>query len=267
MFQNNAVSGALFVLGILYNSWLLALGAIVGAIVSTVTAKLLKYGEEDIENGLYGFNGTLIGLAILYFFKITISILIIGLIASVFSTFMMYYLRKIIPPFTTPFIVITWVCIFIIHTLLKIEYQHTFFYSGASANLISAFSMGFGQIMFQENMVTGFIFIGAILVNSRLLALYAFYAACLGIIIGLLLSQPISNINIGLMSYNSILCALALGDKKYSALIWISLATFIAVFITILLKNEQLIALTAPFVLSTWLVNSIRKRVKIIQNK
>ena len=57
MFQNNALSGALMLVGILLNSWQMALLAVAGNIVGTLAAYLSGYSREDIENGLYGFNG------------------------------------------------------------------------------------------------------------------------------------------------------------------------------------------------------------------
>lgn len=73
MFQNNALSGLLMLAGIACNSWILALLALAGNIVSTLTACLCKYSREDIRNGLYGFNGTLVGIAIGVFMEINIS--------------------------------------------------------------------------------------------------------------------------------------------------------------------------------------------------
>ena len=67
--QNNIFTGLLFLIGILYNSRLMALGALLGVIISTITAILLNYNKKDINNGLYGFNGTLVGIALLFFFK------------------------------------------------------------------------------------------------------------------------------------------------------------------------------------------------------
>lgn len=64
MFQNNAVSGLLMLVGIACNSWLLALLALLGNFVGTVTAFFSGYSKEDIEDGLYGFNGTLVGIAV-----------------------------------------------------------------------------------------------------------------------------------------------------------------------------------------------------------
>ena len=52
MFQNNALSGVLMLAGILLNSWQMALLAIAGNVVSTLTACLSGYSREDIRNGL-----------------------------------------------------------------------------------------------------------------------------------------------------------------------------------------------------------------------
>lgn len=69
MFQNNSYSGALFLVGIFYNSWLLGLAALIGTLTSTFAALLLNYSKKDIQNGLYGFNGALTGIAAWYFFE------------------------------------------------------------------------------------------------------------------------------------------------------------------------------------------------------
>ena len=73
MFQNNALSGVLMLAGILLNSWQMALLAIAGNVVSTLTACLSGYSREDIRNGLYGFNGTLVGIAIGVFMPFSVA--------------------------------------------------------------------------------------------------------------------------------------------------------------------------------------------------
>ena len=72
MFQNNALSGGLMLLGIAFNSWQLAVLSVLGTVVSTLTASLSGYDKEDIRNGLYGFNGTLVGIAIGVFMEINV---------------------------------------------------------------------------------------------------------------------------------------------------------------------------------------------------
>ncbi|MFA5995560.1 MAG: urea transporter [Patescibacteria group bacterium] len=107
MLQNNALTGLLFLAGIFYNSWLMGLGAIAGNIISTISAKFLKYSDEDIKNGLYGFNGTLVGIAIWFFFEVNIYTVIAIIIGAVLSTVIMQTMKKRMPAFTAPFVIAT----------------------------------------------------------------------------------------------------------------------------------------------------------------
>lgn len=86
MFQNNALSGGLMLLGIAFNSWQLAVLSVLGTVVSTLTASLSGYDKEDIRNGLYGFNGTLVGIAIGVFMEINVTSILLLISGSAFST-------------------------------------------------------------------------------------------------------------------------------------------------------------------------------------
>ena len=114
MLQNNALTGLVFLIGIFYNSWIFGIGALLGNIVSNFFAKRFKYSKIDIEDGLYGFNGTLVGIAIFYFLGINF-ISFLAIIAGVFlSTIIMHFISKKFPAFTSPFVFATWIIIFII---------------------------------------------------------------------------------------------------------------------------------------------------------
>lgn len=106
MFQNNALSGLLMLIGIACNSWLLAVLAVVGNLISTLTAWLLGYDRQEIEDGLYGFNGTLVGIAVGVFMPVTVSSVLLLLFGSVLSTWIAhgFNCRNKIPGFTAPFI-------------------------------------------------------------------------------------------------------------------------------------------------------------------
>lgn len=56
MFQNNAFSGLLMLIGIFLNSWEMGILALSGNMISTLTAYFSGYGRDDIKDGLYGFN-------------------------------------------------------------------------------------------------------------------------------------------------------------------------------------------------------------------
>jgi urea transporter len=110
-------------------------------------------------------------------------------------------------------------------------------------------------------MITGLFFLLAILINSRLFALYSLYASLLGLLLGWLLSVPLTALNGGLMGYNGILCAIALAGTKRGNFKWVSLAVILSVLLNIGFNKMGMIALTAPFVLSTWIVLAVKSKV------
>lgn len=258
MLQNNALTGLLFLVGIFYNSWIMGLGALLGNIAGTISAKFLKYSKEDIENGLYGFNGTLVGIAIWFFFDVNIATTGAIVIGSVLSTIIMQIMKKRMPAFTAPFILSTWIIMFGINFLHLAPAIATTALTDSSLHLFSTASMGFGQVMFQGNIITGIIFFLAILVNSNLSAGYALYGSLLGGIFALLLPIPFSAINLGLCGYNAVLCGIALGDKKWRAFILATFAIILSVLINYGLGTIGVVTLTAPFVLATWIVLLIK---------
>lgn len=263
MFQNNIWSGLLFLTGIFYNSWLLGLAALLGTIISISTAQILKYSKEDIENGLYGFNGALCGIALWYFFGFNTTTLFVLIISAILAPILYYYLKKVIPPFTAPFVIISWIAIYFLLHVLDLVLIPSLTPAENTFDLLSATTKSFGQVMFQENLITGAFFLLAIIINSTRSAVYGLYATVLGSLTGLLLQEPVSAINAGIMGYNAILCAIALADNKRSSFLWISIAIILSVILNIGFAESGIIALTAPFVLSTWMILKLKDLQKI----
>lgn len=259
MFQNNIYSGLLFLSGIFYNSWLLGIAALLGTIISTRTAQLLKYSKEDLQNGLYGFNGTLTGIGILCFFEVNFMTIIALIVGAALSSLIMHFLKKSIPPFTAPFVLSTWLVIYLLLLVLNLPLLTSSGQVESSFDILMASSNSFGQVMFQENSITGLIFLLAILVNNRLMAVYAIYAALLGSLTGLLVSASYSTINAGLMGYNAILCALALSGRSIRDFMWVTLAIILSTLLNIGLGITGIITLTAPFVIATWIIWKLKQ--------
>lgn len=260
MFQNHVYSGVLSLMGILCNSFLLGVAALLGAIVSTSTAHFLRLSKVDIQNGLYGFNGALLGVALWYFFGFTSVTFIASMVGAALTTILRYYLKKIINPFTAPFILVAWIAI----SLLLFVFNIPLIYSSPTTEStlvpLSALVKSFGQVFFQENTLSGLFFILAMIVNSKIYTIYGLYAAILGFLVAMLLGEPISAVNAGLFGYNAILCAIVLADNKRESFVWVSIATFLSVILFIGFSKSGIIALTAPFVLSTWMILKLRTR-------
>ncbi len=263
MFQNNIYSGILFLGGVFYNSLLFGLAALLGTIVSTTSAQILRYPKEDIQNGLYGFNGTLTGIAVLYFFEVNLITILALIVGAILSTVVMTLLKKIIPPFTAPFVMVTWFVVYSLFFVFNFPLISSSEPIRNAIDILFASSNSFGQVMLQENIITGLFFLLGILVNNKLMAIYAIYAAVLGSLTGWLFSQPFSTINAGLMGYNAILCAIALTGKRGQDFLWITIAIVFSTFLNIGLSMMGVITLTAPFVVVTWVIWKLKQKIKL----
>lgn len=203
------------------------------------------------------------GIAVLLFFEVNLVTVLALIAGAVLSTLMMGLLKKMIPPFTAPFVVVTWFMIYSLLFVLNFPLLSSSEPTGNTIDILAATSNSFGQVMFQENVITGLFFLLGILVNNRLMAVYAVYAAVLGSLTGWLFSEPFSTINGGLMGYNAILCAIALTGKRWQDFLWITLAICLSTLLNIGLAMTGIITLTAPFVLVTWVIWKLKQETQI----
>jgi urea transporter len=118
-----------------------------------------------------------------------------------------------------------------------------------------------GEVMFQDNLLTGVIFLVAILVNSRISAAFAAVGSAVALLTALALGSDGFSVYHGLYGFNAVLCAIALGGLffvlTWKSAIYALLAAMFSVpafaAIAVLLSPIGMPALTAPFVLTTWL--------------
>ena len=264
---NNVITGILFLTGAFYNSWPIGTGGVIGVLTGTVTALILKYKRGDINHGLYGYNGALVGLATVYFFGFSMPSVIALFFGAILSSIIMNFMTKWkVPPFTAPFIISTWIVMTIILTLHIIPLQAAQLPDASNLEIILAMSRGIGQVMFQENIFTGIILLIGILVCSRISALYALLGTGIGVIVSCVCSLPLSMITAGLFGFNGVLCGIALAGKKWHHVILAIASIVVSVFIMFGMSRLGIITLTAPFVMSTWLIlllsNTMRYRLR-----
>lgn len=219
MFQNNAVSGLLMLVGIACNSWLLALFALSGNFVGTLTAFFSGYSKEDIEDGLYGFNGTLVGIAVGIFMETGIASLLLLVAGSVLSTWIarVFGYQKLLPGFTAPFILTVWLLLALCRWWFPSLLLPSVMSEETTPDLFQAFSLNIGQVMFQGGTVlSGLFFLAGILLNSRIHALYTVWGALLPLGMVWMVGSDYAAFNAGLFGYNAVLCAIALGDRSWA---------------------------------------------------
>ncbi len=272
-FQENAISGICFLVGIAISSPLVAIGGLVGSIIGTLTARLLKFDQAELIAGIFGFNATLVGIATLVFFSPGLGSIAFLIVGCVLSTILTRIMRKFVPfpTYTTPFIVTTWV-IFVLGTSMGLA-QTSAGGPSTGSSLAVAAANGIGQVMFQANVWTAALFVLGIAIGDWQHALWVVAGSIIGtllsnyhVTVGARAIDPerlveralTENIALGLYGYNATLVAVSLSLWRRS-LIPPILGILLSVLLTDLFPLVGLPALTAPFVLASWLVIGLGK--------
>jgi len=290
MFQNNPLTGLLFLVGIFVNSALLGLAGVIGLIVSTLTAVILGADRTAIRAGLFGFNGILAGIGLAFFLQwngtLVVYIVLVAILTSIVMMALVNWLgARDMPALTAPFVLSAWLFRF---AIFQFPHLHpsalilptpldprasvqtalrplpTSLVGGGitAANLLVAFFRGIGEVFFQDNLITGIIFLIAILVNSRISALFAALGSLVGMLSALFLFGGNGYwVYHGLYGFNGVLTAIALGglffvltwESAIYALVGALISTVVMAAISVLLSPIGMPALTAPFVLTAWL--------------
>lgn len=285
VFQNNPLSGLVILAALAWNSWIYAAICVLGVIASTATALVLKADRAVMRDGLYGFNGALVGLALVAFtsedFRTgaipSVAMVVYLVCAAAFTTMAFASMGAVLAPYKTapltmPFVLVGWLFLFAVLKFDAIDagpmakpvspeqfseavpYVFATWYEGIGTSI--------GQIFFQDNWISGYLIIVAIALNSRISAAMGLLGAVVGTLVAAIYGGPEGAVRDGLFGYNSALTAMALCGV-FLAFNWRSLiyAVFGAVIsswlwasVAIFLTPIAMPVLTSTFVLVTWLM-------------
>ena len=224
------------------------------AAIGTAAAWALKFDKAEIAAGLYGFNSALVGIAMLFFFSsgvVSLGLLVVGCASAALVTWLA---RRYVPfpTYTAPFIVTTWALYFL--GLAMGAAQVAPGGPPAASGFMAAVAHGIGQVMFQASVWTALLFLVGIGISDWQHALWVVGASALGMLVGIYHHDSADQVAaLGLYGYNATLAAVALFLWRRS-LIAPVLGILVSVPLTELMPLLGLPALTAPFVLATWLV-------------
>lgn len=278
MLQNNSYAGLFFLAGLFYNSRLFGLAVIVGTAVSTISAMLLGAEVSKVREGLFGFNGALVAVALTYFLRadvLTWAYVVFAAIVSTVLTAAMFRLLETrnVPVLTAPF-VLTALCFLLacahfgrLHStdiLPTAGLPRAAIVEGVvtAGTVMEGLFKGVAQVFFQNNGVTGILFLVGLLVSSRRI----FVTAGLGSLTGLLVAWGMGAaepaIRSGAFGFNCVLTAIAMVSlgftlNKAASAFYILLATIASAVVyaatSTALKPVGMPALTLPFVLAVWI--------------
>ena len=281
MFQDNMWTGILFLVGIFWGAYeegfpLVAWGALVGVIVSTFMGYMLNLPDKQGANGLWGFNGVLVGCAFPTFLANTpwmwIGLILCSALTTVAQSGMDNVLDKWkLSSFTFPFVFCTW--IFLLSARLfsgfPAEYMGTPEFAHGDVGHISLrfvdlvvyWLRGISQVFLIKSWVTGVFFLAGLAVSSRRAAIWAAIGSAISLAIALMWKAPGVDVANGLYGFSAVLTAIALGatfcNFSWKSAIWAIFGTISTVFLQAAMNAffapMGLPTLTGPFCIGTWL--------------
>lgn len=290
MFQNNSYAGALFLAGIAAHSAWFALAAFVGSMTATAAAAVMRAERELLRAGMFGFNGALVAIALLYFMQPNLltwaCILLASAATSVVMAAMLGAFQTLnLPALTVPFVVTAWLFFLSAARFGRVEATGQLPMAGlpVQAQVEGVVTLatwgagslhGIGQIFFQSSMISGLFFLAGLLVASRRTAILALAGSMAGLCIAWAMGAAEPAIRDGAYGFNSALTAIALGSvflpPNARTIMFAIGGAMVAPFVTAAaaaaLGPLGMPAMTMPFVLTTWVFLLASHQFAILQD-
>ncbi|NPA37570.1 MAG: peptidoglycan DD-metalloendopeptidase family protein [Chlorobi bacterium] len=235
-FSDSKVFGVILIL-ITFLDWQLGMAGLLSVIVANGTASRLGFDEYYIRKGYYGFNSLLAGLGLALYFEPGVVLVLIILIAALFSLFITISLKGFLgnyglPYLSLPFIFTLWIIILASSDFVNLGlnergiYDLNAIYSKGGVALMNFYQWiedlsmpdslriylrSLASIFFQQNIFSGILIAFGLLWFSRIafsLSLIGFYAAYFfyGFI-----GADFETLNYTYIGFNYILASVAIG--------------------------------------------------------
>jgi len=283
MFQDNPVSGLLFCIAVCWGSYAadvpaVAVGGLLGVVVATATARWLGVDPAALAAGLYGYNAYLVGIALPTFLAASPLLwiyLVLGAMLSVVATLAVANLMKTwgVAALTAPFILVTWLLLLSAYAFsgihgeaLPAPGQITPIPAEAAnplaiVDFLQGILVSVSQVFVKGNGVAAVLILAGLAAGSLAAAGFALAAALISLLVAHALGAESQLITAGLVGFNPILTAIALGTVFYRPGPRVVVYALFATVLTVLVQGAMVSALTpfgiptltASFVLVTWL--------------
>lgn len=270
-------------------------GALLGLLASTAAALVLRADEAALRRGLHGFNGLLVGVALPVFLAPTPAMALLLVLGAAASTPLMQAITRLmqrlgLPALTAPFLATTWALLLVAQALGLPAAPAAA--SAGTAGLDAALPGGElpgdelpgdelparvwpllrgllvapAQVFLLDDPVSGLLVLLGLALASRRALGWALLGATLASATAWAAGLDAAGLGRGVYGFSAVLTAVALGDAAPAASRRQRLAVLPAIVLTVLAQaalnavfaGVALPALTAPFVLVTWLFLRLR---------
>jgi urea transporter len=245
-----------FVVAVAIFNWRMAIAFLLGAIIGTLTARVLRGPEDLLDAGLLGFNSALMGLALGHFFQPDILVWAWVCVFAALTAVLTVLMAKLLPfPFiAAPFIVAFWLIWPIAETIGLTKIQLGAF-PEADVMWLMATVSALGSALFSPNVISGVIFLIGIAISNWRHAVVALIGGFVAVALAQHVGATGGAINSGFVGFNAVLAALAAyvlvaKDLRLVILAAIS-ATWLASYVY---RGMPAPVLASGFVLSVWAI-------------
>lgn len=251
LFQPSALTGGVFLLLIFSRSPAGLAMCLAGVAGSMLCAYVLEHPNRAYFEGLGGFNGGLLGLALAFFYEFGIAALLIAFTGGVLTGLVRVALVRAlpVPPFTAPFIAVAWL-VFLCADLLALAPVDS---QWVDSWRVYALTTSASQVLFLLHPWVGALVFVAVLMHSRIAALWVATASLTAWLTTIVFGLSAELTAAGLLGYNGLILAAALQHRATPVPLAIA-GVVISVWLSYLFFAVDITPLSAPFVLSAWLV-------------
>ncbi len=280
-FQNNPLTGLIILAAIFWGSHAagnlnVAFGAVAGLLAGTSMAILLNLDRASLQQGLFGFNGILVGAAVPTFLAdhaMMWAYLIIGAAVSTVVTLAVDKVVKTwgVPGSTAPFVFTSWLLLLGAYSFTNVPVAmmgppalpvavHAGTMPLPSHVLLSILSKNISQVYLIGNVLTGILFVIAIAISSARSAVFVVSGSIVSLGAALVLGAKATAITGGLYGFSAVLTAMAVGAVFEQLSFRVVFYSILAIFFTVVVQAALETALspigipvlTFPYVLTMW---------------
>ena len=290
-FQPNCATGLLFLAAIAWAShdngnWNIFLGAVVGLVVATATAYLLDTSRVSINQGLYGFNGILVGVALPTFLAANPAMWACVVIGAAVSSVVVDAMSTVVTKnwgiagSTGPFVLVTWLLLLGAYAFAHLHVAGmgppklaTDITVGADAlslgELPAILFLNIGEVFLLGSAISGVLIVTGLAIASVPAAIAAVLGSAVAIGCSVVLGVNTGALREGLFGFSPVLTAIAVGVVFLKTSPKVVLFAFLATVFVVIVQGAMdtmmsawgIPTLTAPYVLTMWLFTLPKKDV------
>jgi urea transporter len=283
MFQDNPLSGLLFFIAIGWGSYAagvpqVAVGGFVAVVAATLTAYWLRVDKAALNAGLYGFNAYLVGLALATFMAPSTTLWVYVVFGGAVSVVVMLAIANVcktwsVAALTAPFVLTAWLLLLATNAFSTLDggalppVGVIVPIDPAAANplsigdFVSGIFTSITQVFLKGHGPAAVLLLAGLAVSSLASAIFAVVGALVAVITAHLLGAESELVTAGLLGFNPVLTAIALGAVFYQPSVRVVVYTLVATVLSVIVQGTMMAfltpfgipTLTAAFVLVTWL--------------